>query len=75
MCTHADVLKQENYFCPITINIEMKLLLLCRWSSVTQLFSSRWLSASHLSKWAWSKWYFWHSKVCFLSWPSHWNRQ
>jgi len=38
MCTHADVLKQENYSCPININIEMILLLLCRWCSVTEQF-------------------------------------
>jgi len=23
----------------------------------------------------WSKEYYWNSKVCFLPWPSHWNRQ
>jgi hypothetical protein len=33
----------------------------------------RWLSASHLSKWA--KGYYWHAKVCVLRWPSQWNRQ
>ena len=32
-------------------------------------------SASHLWKWAWSKGYYWHSKVCFLPCPSLWNRQ
>ena len=35
---------------------------------------NRWLSASHLSKWAWGKGYYWHSKVCVLCWPSQWNR-
>ena len=34
----------------------------------------RWLSASHLSKWAWGKWYCWHSKVSVLRWPSQCNR-
>jgi hypothetical protein len=24
---------------------------------------------------AWSKWYYWHSKVCFIPWSSHWNWQ
>ena len=31
--------------------------------------------ASHLSEWAWSKGYQWHSNVCFLSRPSPWNQQ
>ena len=26
-------------------------------------------------KWPWSKWYYWHSKVCFLSLPSPWNQK
>ena len=26
-------------------------------------------------KWAWSKGYYWQSKLCFLSWPWPWNRQ
>ena len=38
-------------------------------------FSVRLLSISHLSEWAWSKGNYWHSKVCFLHWPSPWNRQ
>lgn len=42
-----------------------------RWWSFTEQWSSRWLSASHLSKWDWSEGYYWHSKICF--WP--WNRQ
>ena len=25
-------------------------------------------------KWAWSKGYYWQSKLCFLSWPWPWNR-
>jgi hypothetical protein len=29
---------------------------------VTKQLSIRWLSASHLCKWAWSKGYYWHSK-------------
>jgi hypothetical protein len=33
------------------------------------------LSASDLSKWAWSKGYYWHSKVSFFLWPSHCNWQ
>ena len=33
------------------------------------------LSTSNLSKWAWSWGYYWYSKVCFLPWPSPWNRQ
>ena len=37
--------------------------------------SIRWLSRSHLFKWAWSKGYYWHSKFCFLSWLSPWNQQ
>ena len=40
--------------------------LLCRWCSVTEQFSIWWLSTLHLSKWAWSKGYNWHSKVRFL---------
>ena len=43
--------------------------------SVAEQFSIPWLSASHLSKWAWSKCYYWYSKVCFFPWPSPWNRQ
>ena len=35
----------------------------------------RWLHASHLPKWAWSKGYYWHSKVCFLPWSLTWNWQ
>jgi hypothetical protein len=45
------------------------------WCSVIEQFPIRWLSASHLSKWAWRKRYSWHLKVCFLPWSSHWNRQ
>ena len=32
------------------------------------------LHASHLSEWTWSKGYYRHSKVCFLSWPLPSNR-
>ena len=42
----------------------------CHWT-----FSIRWLSTWDLSKWAWSKVYYWQSKVCFFSWPLSWNRQ
>jgi hypothetical protein len=45
-----------------------------RWFSVTEQFSIRWLSTSHLSKWAWKACY-WYSKVCVLPRPSHWNQQ
>jgi len=49
---------------------------------LTQIFNSsfhyvddvRLLSVSHLLKWAWSKGYYWHPKICFLPWPSHWNQ-
>ena len=33
-----------------------------------------WLFASHLSKWTWSKGYYWRPKVCFCPWPWPWNR-
>ena len=42
---------------------------------VTEQFLIRCLSALHLSKWASSQGYYWHWKVCFLPWHSHWNRQ
>jgi hypothetical protein len=44
-------------------------------NSPSPQFSIRWLSASHLSKWVWGKGYYWHSKACFLHWPSHCDRQ
>jgi hypothetical protein len=34
-------------------------------------FSARWLSTSHLSKWSWSKGYYWNSKVCFWYWNTN----
>ena len=37
---HADVLNQENYPCPITINIEMTLLLTMLWKLFIQCFPS-----------------------------------
>ena len=35
----------------------------------------QWLYTSHIPKWAWSKGYYWHSKVWFSTWSSPWNRQ
>jgi len=46
-----------------------------RWCSVTDQCSIVWLSAYHLSTWPYRKGHCWHSKVWFLPWPSHWNRQ
>ena len=28
----------------------------------------RWLSTSHISKWAWNKVYYWHLNICLLPW-------
>ena len=48
---------------------------LYRWCSVTEQFSIRWISTSHLSKLTWSWGYYWQSKVCFLTWPWPWHHQ
>jgi hypothetical protein len=48
---------------------------LYRRCSVTEQFSIRLLFVFHLSKWAWSTGYYWHSKVYFSPWHSHCIRQ
>ena len=52
-------------------------LLLYRWCSVTEQFSIRWLTASHISNWASYKGYFRHLNFRCLHWslPCNWQQR